>query len=129
MRALLADDHPGILAAVRGLLKNDMEVLGCVNNGESLFEEGMRLRPDFIVTDISMPRLSGIEAANRLRDSGCASKVIFLTVHTDPEVVRIALKTGALGYVVKTSIETDLLLAIREVLAGRTFVSTEASSE
>lgn len=129
IRVLLADDHPGILGAVRGLLKADMDVVACVDNGESLFEAGVRLRPDVIVTDISMPKLSGIEAVNRLREFGCASKVLFLTVHTDPEIVRTALKTGALGYVAKTSIETDLLFAIREAIAGRSFVSAGALRE
>jgi DNA-binding NarL/FixJ family response regulator len=128
MRVLLADDHPGILAAVQGLLKTDMEVVGCVNNGESLLEAGVRLRPDVIITDISMPKLSGIQAANRLREAGCASKVLFLTVHTDPEIVRTALETGALAYVLKTSMATDLLFAIHEAFQGRIFVSPEASA-
>jgi DNA-binding NarL/FixJ family response regulator len=128
-RVLLADDHKGVLDVVEGLLKTDFDVVGCVDDGESLLEAAKRLQPDVIITDISMPKLSGIEAANRLRESGCASKVIFLTVHTDLDVVRIALTTGALGYVVKTSIPTDLPFAIREALAGRTFVSCEASTD
>jgi len=129
MRVLLADDHPGVLAAVQGLLEPDLDVVGCVDDGKSLFDAAMKLQPDVIVTDISMPKLSGIEAANRLRESGCSSKVVFLTVHADPDVVSVALKTGALAYVVKTSIATDLLFAIREALQGRTFVSSEASAE
>ena len=129
MRVLLADDHQGVLRVVQGLLEADFDVVGCEQNGESLVQTAMKLRPDVIVTDISMPRLSGIEAVNRLRESRCASKVVFLTVHTDLEIVRIALETGALGYVVKTSIEADLLLAIREALAGRSFVSADASCE
>jgi DNA-binding NarL/FixJ family response regulator len=124
MRVLLADDHPGVLRAVQGLLEPDLEVVGAVDSGESLFDAATKLQPDVIVTDISMPKLSGIEAANRLRESGCSSKIVFLTVHTDPDVLRIALKTGALGYVVKTSIDTDLLLAIQEAIVGRIFVSS-----
>jgi DNA-binding NarL/FixJ family response regulator len=129
MRVLLADDHPGLLVAVRGLLQADMDVIGCVDNGESLFEAGVKMRPDVIVTDISMPKLSGIEAVNRLRTAGCSAKVVFLTVHNDPDVVRAALKSGGLGYVLKTSITTDLLFAVREALQGRAFVSLEASCE
>ncbi len=124
---LLADDHPGFLGTARSLLNLEVDVVGCVDNGESLFEAGVRLRPDVIVTDISMPKLSGIQAANRLREAGCASKVLFLTVHTDPEIVRTALETGALGYVLKMSMATDLLVAIHEALAGRTFISVEAA--
>ena len=123
MRVLLADDHPGLLEVVRSLLKTEVEVVGCVDNGESLFEAAMELHPDVIVTDISMPKLSGIEAVDRLRDSGCLSKVVFLTVHSDPDFVSAGLKTGALGYVRKTSMATDLFFAIQEVLAGRVFVS------
>jgi DNA-binding NarL/FixJ family response regulator len=96
----------------------------CVDNGESLFDAAMRLQPDVIVTDISMPKLSGIEAANQLRESGCFSKVVFLTVHTDADVVRTALETGAFGYVVNTSIATDLMFSIQEAIAGRVFVSS-----
>jgi DNA-binding NarL/FixJ family response regulator len=94
-----------------------------------MFDAAMKFQPDVIVSDISMPKLSGIEAANQLRESGCSAKVVFLTVHNDPDFVRAALRTGALGYVLKTSITTDLLIAIRETLAGRTFVSPKVSAE
>jgi DNA-binding NarL/FixJ family response regulator len=76
-----------------------------------------------------MPKLSGIQVAHRLRESGCSSRIVFLTVHTDPDVIRAALETGALGYVVKTSLTTDLLFAIHEAFQGRTFVSLETSAE
>jgi DNA-binding NarL/FixJ family response regulator len=122
---LLADDHPGILKVVQSLLKTDVDVVGCVDNGESLFEAAMTLHPDVIVSDISMPRLSGLGAVDRLRESGCSSTVVFLTVHDDPDFVDAALKTGALGYVLKTSIATDLLFAIQEAIAGRVFVSCQ----
>jgi DNA-binding NarL/FixJ family response regulator len=127
MRVLLADDHPAIVERVQSLLKTDVEVVGCVDNGESLFELAMKLRPDVIVTDISMPRLNGIAAADLLREAGCSSKVVFLTVYSDPDFVDAALKTGALGYVLKNSnsIEADLLFAIQEAVAGRVFVSSQ----
>jgi DNA-binding NarL/FixJ family response regulator len=128
MRVLLADDHPSLLARVRTLLNHDVDVVGCVDSGEGLVETAMKLQPDVIVTDISMPKLSGIEAINRLRQAGCSSRVIFLTVHADPEIVHAALETGALGYVLKASIGTDLLFAIEEAVAGRAFVSPEAST-
>jgi DNA-binding NarL/FixJ family response regulator len=81
------------------------------------------LQPDVIVSDISMPKLNGIEAADRLRESGSLSKIVFLTVHADPDFVQAALKTGALAYVSKFRINTDLLVAIGEALAGHVFVS------
>jgi DNA-binding NarL/FixJ family response regulator len=70
-----------------------------------------------------MPKLNGIEAAHRLRESGSSSKLVFLTAHADPDFVKAALKTGALAYVTKLRIGTDLLVAIGEALAGHTFVS------
>lgn len=128
LRVLLADDHRGVLEVVRSLLKTELEVVGCVDNGESLFEAAMELHPDVIVTDISMPRLSGLEAVDRLRDSGCSSKVVFLTAHSDPDFVSAGLKTGALACVAKSSMATDLLFAIQEAFAGRVFVSHQGAS-
>jgi DNA-binding NarL/FixJ family response regulator len=107
------------------MLKTDFDVVGSVDNSESLFEAAMELHPDVIITDITMPKLGGIGAVDRLRDAGCLSKVVFLSVHSDPDFVRTALKTGALGYVFKISIATDLLFAIQEALAGRVFVSAQ----
>jgi DNA-binding NarL/FixJ family response regulator len=121
---LLADDHPSLLEVVRSLLKTtELDVVGCVDNGEALFDSAMRLQPEVIVTDISMPRLNGIEAVERLRKSGCSSRIVFLTVQSDPDFVVAALNTGAFGYVIKPQIVTDLLFAIQEAVAGRVFVS------
>ena len=127
IRVLFADDHPGLVAVVQSLLKREVDVVQCVDNGESLVEAAMKLHPDVIVTDISMPRLNGIEAVDRLRESGCSSKVVFLTAHSDPDFRDAALKTGAIAYVLKFSVATDLLFAIQEALAGRVFVSFQNS--
>jgi DNA-binding NarL/FixJ family response regulator len=127
-KVLLADDHRGLLEVIRSLLKIEVEIVGCVSDGESLFDAAMELHPDIIVTDISMPRLSGLAAVDRLRESGCSSKVVFLTAHSDPDFIDAALKTGALAYVLKTSIAADLLFAIQEAFAGRVFVSLQATS-
>ncbi|HEV7512268.1 MAG TPA: response regulator transcription factor [Candidatus Acidoferrum sp.] len=124
-RVLLADDFPRLVEVVRSLLETEFEILGCVDNGESLIEAAMRLHPDVIVTDISMPRLSGLGAVDRLRESGCSSKVVFLTAHSDPDFIDAAFRTGAVAYVLKTSMATDLLFAIQEALAGRVFVSLQ----
>jgi len=116
------------LELVQGLLEPTFDVVGCVRDGESLVEAAGKLQPDVIVTDISMPKLNGIDAAYQLRESGSLSKVIFLTVHADPDFVQAALKTGAVAYIWKLRIETDLLVAIEEVLAGRIFVSSLESA-
>ncbi|MGC1451736.1 MAG: response regulator transcription factor [Candidatus Sulfotelmatobacter sp.] len=123
MRILLADDHPHFSEIEERLLEPEFEVIGKVCNGQALFEEAMRLKPDVIVTDISMPILNGIEAAIRLRESGCNSRILFLTVHSDTEFVRCCLSAGAFGYVAKSRMLSDLVLSIREVLAGNIFVS------
>jgi len=120
---LLADDHPGFPVIEEQVLKGEFDVIGMVCDGHALYEAAMRLKPDVIVTDISMPVMSGIDAVDRLMHSGCTSKIVFLTVHTDDEFVRKCLSTGALGYVVKPRMLADLILAIREVLAGHIFVS------
>jgi len=111
------------LELIRGLLEPTYDVVGCVEDGQSLVQAAGKLQPDVIVTDISMPKLNGIEAADRLRESGSSSKIVFLTVHADPDFALAALKTGALAYVLKFRINTDLLVAIGEALAGHVFVS------
>jgi DNA-binding NarL/FixJ family response regulator len=94
----------------------------------SLVKASLQLNPDIIVTDISMPALSGLEAADQLRKSGSKAKVIFLTVHSDPDFVRAGLDTGALGFVVKSRVATDLLEAIQKVLEGHVFISPHLST-
>ena len=128
MNILLADDHRYLLEVIRALLEPTFSVVGCVEDGESLVEAATRLQPDVVVIDISMPKLNGIDAANRLRESGSTSKVVFLTVHADPDFVQAALRTGALAYVSKFRISTDFLVALSEALEGRIFVSPMESA-
>jgi DNA-binding NarL/FixJ family response regulator len=120
---LLADDQPEVLATVAGLLGREFDVVGAVSNGESVIEAVPRLNPDLLVLDISMPVLNGLEAAARLQNSVPKPKVIFLTVHNELDFVEATFAAGASGYVVKIRLLSDLLPAVREVLAGHTFVS------
>jgi len=120
---LLADDHPKLLEKVENLLKKNFEVVGRVGDGQALIEAAIKLEPDVIVTDISMPIFNGIEAVKRLKESGCQSKVVFLTIHADPDYVRVSTSLSALGYVVKPRMGTDLIPAIQEALTGRIFIS------
>src|SRR4030095_1395668 len=99
------------------ILKRDFQVFEAVEDGEALLEAAARLKPDVCVLDISMPVVSGIETATRLKQSGSPAKVIFLTIHDDFDFVGAALKTGAEGYVVKPRMAIDLVLAVHEVLA------------
>ena len=122
-RILLADDQPAICEAVASLLKATYEIVASVGDGQALIQAAMRMNPDIIVTDISMPVLNGIEAANILRDSGSKSRIIFLTVHQDLDFIKACSAAGALAYVSKSRMSVDLLSAIEEALAGHSFVS------
>ena len=120
---LLADDHDLVLARVLSLLKASFEVVGTANNGRDLLAEAQRLQPDVIVLDITMPILTGIEAARELRDARSMVKLVFLTVNEDAAFVRACLAEGALGYVKKSRMGTDLIPAINDALSGRCFIS------
>ena len=122
-RVLLADDHLMMREKVTRMLESEFDIIGAVTDGEALLEEAAELDPDIVILDITMPGLPGIEAARRLRETGSHAKIVFLTVHDDPDFIREALTTGALGYVVKPRLASDLLAAIRESLEGRSFVS------
>ena len=123
IRILVADDQSMIWEAVAGLLKPTYEIVASVGDGQALVQAAIRMKPDVIVTDISMPVLSGIEAANILRNSGSRSRVIFLTIHQDSDYIKACFDAGALAYVSKLRMSADLLFAIEEALVGRRFVS------
>ena len=123
-RILVADDHELMRNKVVRLLNRDFEVVDAVASGEALLEAAARLKPDLCVLDISMPLLSGIETAVHLKQSDSPTKIIFLTIHDDSDFVGAAFKSGAEGFVFKTRMAADLVRAVREVLAGRTFLSS-----
>jgi DNA-binding NarL/FixJ family response regulator len=123
VRVLLADDHEDFLEIETRLLEQEFDVIEKVGNGQASIEEVARLKPDILVLDITMPRMNGIEAARQLHAARSPVKVAFLSVHDDPDYVREALAAGALGYVVKCRMALDLLPALREASAGRSFVS------
>ncbi|MCI0741885.1 MAG: response regulator transcription factor [Gemmataceae bacterium] len=122
-RILLADDHAEFLALAVKLIDAEFEVVGMLSGGQAIVDAAANLDPDLVVLDISMPGLNGIEAALQLKAAGRKTKVVFLTVHKDQDYLRSALATGALGYVVKDRLASDLVPALREALAGRRFVS------
>lgn len=122
-RVLLADDNAVVLERVGVLLSPSFEVVGAVRNGQELLTAGMRLDPDVIVADITMPVLGGIEAAQQLREAGSRVRFVFLTIHSEIEFVDACVAQGALGYVVKSHMKTDLIPAIKAALLGRVFIS------
>ncbi len=122
-RVLLADDHQLVLQRVTSLLETVFTVVGAAHDGQEMVTQALRLRPDVIVADISMPGLSGIEAAHQLRQQGSTAKLVFLTIHLEDEFLDACLAEGALGYVVKAHLKTDLIPAINAALSGRSFIS------
>lgn len=122
-RILLADDHPHLVEKVTQLLQPEYEVLGAVSDGRSLVSVAEQLKPDVLVIDIAMPILDGIEAAKKLKAQGCESKIVFLTVHSDPDYLRACLAAGGLAYVSKSRMSSDLSLAVECALAERIFIS------
>ena len=126
-RVLLADDHSSVTERVSALLQPNFEVVGAVTNGKELLLESARLQPDVLALDISMPELSGIEAARELRSLGSTAKIVFLTVQTRVEFVRACLAEGALGYVTKSRLAMDLIPAIQDALSGHRFISPPVS--
>ena len=122
-RVLVADDNPEILDTISEILKRDCLVLEAVLDGQSVLRDALTLRPDVIVLDISLGDLTGIEVARHLRDMGCRAKIVFLTVHENPDFIRAAFEAGASAYVFKSALGTDLIEAIEAVNAGETFIS------
>ena len=120
---LLADDHPSLLEAATAILKPHFDVVGTATDGAMLVSEALRLRPDVIVTDISMPVLNGIEAVSQLRDTNFSATVVFLTVHAKEEFLEACVAEGALGYVLKSRMKAHLVAAIQAALKGQTYVS------
>jgi DNA-binding NarL/FixJ family response regulator len=128
-RVLLADDHGDFLEIAARLLAPEFEVVHQAADGRAALDAASRLRPDVVVLDVAMPVLNGIEVAQRLQAAACAARVVVLTVHDDPDYLRAAIAAGALGYVVKCRLASDLLPALRAAVAGRAFVSPSIALE
>lgn len=127
-RVVLADDLPSVLSAVTALLRGTFDVVGAAADGQAALDAIRKLAPDLAVLDISMPLKNGLEVARELR-SGAANgtKIVFLTVHEDADIIAACLAAGASGYVVKALMDSDLIPALNEALAGRVFVSPPSS--
>jgi DNA-binding NarL/FixJ family response regulator len=109
------------------MLVGEFDVVGTVKDGQALLDAADQLKPDVLVVDISMPIMNGIEAVQRLKESGSEIQVVFLTIHDDIDYVSAALATGARGYIVKPRLASDLSVAIKEAHAGRRYLSPSIS--
>jgi len=128
-RVLLADDHQIVLEGLKSLLEPEFELVGTVTDGRALVNEALKLNPDVIVVDISMPLLNGIEAVRQIRKTEERIKVVFLTMHPDASYAAMAFDAGASGYVLKNSASRELITAIGEAMKGRTYVTPMIAGE
>ncbi len=127
-RILLGDDHPLFSEGSRLFLAELYEIVGVAVDGRTLVDTALRLKPDLILLDISMPLLSGIEVARRVKASLPGVKLLFFTMHSERQYVQAAFEAGASGYLLKSAVRGELLRAVQAVLKGHTHVSNELSS-
>jgi DNA-binding NarL/FixJ family response regulator len=123
VKVLLADDHTIVVEGLHSLLKDHFELVGTVTDGQQLVDVAKKLRPEVIVTDMSMPVLSGLDALRQLKTAGVGAKVIFLTMHADAKIATEVLRAGASGFLLKQSAGDELITAIEDVLQGRTYLT------
>jgi DNA-binding NarL/FixJ family response regulator len=121
-RILVAESHPVLRRATVELLTSNFDVVGSVADGTTLVAEAGRLRPDVVVSAISLPALNGIDAVHQLRDSIPPLKVIFLTAHAEEEFIHACVAEGALGYVLKSQMKSNLIPAVQAALAGKSYI-------
>lgn len=128
-RLILADDHALLLEAFTRLLEPAFEVVAAVGDGRALLEAALRLRPDAIVADISMPLLNGLDACERLIEALPDTRLVFLTVSEDPDLAAEAIRRGAAGYLLKKAAAAELFTALRSVLEGRPYITPMICTE
>jgi two-component system response regulator NreC len=126
---LLADDHAVVRQGFKMILaaQPDMEIVGEAGNGREALDLAGQLQPDVIVMDVAMPELNGIEATRRIADISPRSRVLALSMHKDSVYVREILRAGARGYLLKDSISSDLLAAVRAIARGEGYLSPGVS--
>ena len=123
VRVLLVDDNDAMIARAAAALTPRCVVVGTAHSGAEALDAVGTLRPDVVVLDISMPGMTGLEVASTLRHQGSTAAVVFLTVHADEDFLHAAREAGGTGYVVKRRLASDLIVAVQEARAGRSFVS------
>ena len=128
-RVVLADDHAIVAAGLEEILKKSANVVASVRDGRALLSAVAQHRPDVVLTDISMPLLNGLDAIRQIRSLSPDSKTIILTMHSEPDLAVAAFKAGASGYLLKTSDEEELEAALRDVMAGRTYVTSRVTGD
>ena len=123
-RVLLAEDHTVVAEGLQALLKDSFDLVGVVHDGRALLDAAEKLRPDVILTDISMPLLNGLDAIRHLRSRRPSTKIVVLTMHRETSLAAEAFQAGVSGYLLKISPGEELVNAIREVAQGKSYVTT-----
>jgi DNA-binding NarL/FixJ family response regulator len=123
IRVLLADDHTMVAEGLGILLKGTCDLVGVVHDGRALLKGVEELRPDVVVSDISMPMLNGVDAVRQIKNIRPETKVVMLTMHADVQLAVEAFRAGASGYVLKASPGEELVAAIQEAAKGRTYLT------
>lgn len=126
-KVILVDDNSEFLNRTRTHLMQDFNVIASFGDGRILLNSWGELRPDVVITDISMPALSGIVLARSLTEQGYSGPIVFLTIHDDRDFVSAALAAGASGYVLKSHMKSELIPALNAVLSGQRFFSASLS--
>jgi DNA-binding NarL/FixJ family response regulator len=122
-RVLIADDHNLVAELCKRLLETEFDVIGVVSDGRALVGTAGELRPDVVVLDIAMPILNGLDAGRQLKAMLPAVKLVYLTMNPDVDVAAEAFRRGASGYLLKTCAAADIVLAVRDVLRGKSYLS------
>ncbi len=126
---ILADDHPMMVGGLRKLLEPEFEVVATARDGLGLVEVATRLRPDLVITDLSMPGIDGLEATRRLCAAVPGIRILILSIHGEPSWVRAAFEAGACGYLAKTCVPEEIESAVRVVLDDRFYLSPTVARE
>jgi len=122
-RVVIADDHTLVADLCRKLLETEFQVVGTVSNGRAMVRAAADLKPDVVVVDVGMPILNGLDAGQQVKEISPAVKLIFLTMNNDIELAAEAFRRGASGYLLKTCAASELVMAVHEVLHGRSYMS------
>jgi DNA-binding NarL/FixJ family response regulator len=123
-KVLLADDHVVVAMGLEAFLKDTFDLVGIVHDGRALLESVEILRPDVVVTDISMPSLNGLDAVRQIRARHPDARIVVLTMHNETQLAADAFRAGASGYMLKVSPGEELITAIQQVALGRAYVTT-----
>jgi DNA-binding NarL/FixJ family response regulator len=128
-RILIADDHTLVAELCKKLLETEFDVVGTVSDGRALLRAASELKPDVIVIDVAMPILNGLDAGQQVKEILPMVKLVYLTMNPDAEVAAEAFARGASAYLLKTCAASEIVLAVREALRGKSYLSRGLSQD